>query len=182
MFTTFRPYREDANSSFAQKKQFPSPPRRAPFQITSPSLRVFHGTSSLPKLNKSGVSHTIAVEPDAPINPPDDEHCDSTVRGRDLDDMLEDIQPNVDMPMDQGDITPAGLTYPLYRHQEVALAWMKQMEGDINKGGILADEMGLGKTVSTLALILANQATSRWRVCYSSSSFSLLKPHLLLCS
>ena len=41
---------------------------------------------------------------------------------------------------------------------------MKQMEGDINKGGILADEMGLGKTVSTLALILANQATSRWRV------------------
>ena len=72
---------------------------------------MFHGTSSLPKLNKSGVSHTIAVEPDAPINPPDDEHCDSTVRGRDLDDMLEDIQPNVDMPMDQGDITPAGLTY-----------------------------------------------------------------------
>ena len=169
MFITLWPYREDANGSFAQKKQFPNPPRRVPFQITSPLLRVFHGTSSLPKLETSGVSHTtIAVKPDAATNPPDDKRCDSTVKGSDLDVMLEDIHPNVDVPMDQGDITPAGLKYPLYRHQEVALTWMKQMEGGINKGGILADEMGLGKTVSTLALILANQATSRRRV-FSSS-------------
>jgi SNF2 family DNA or RNA helicase len=38
---------------------------------------------------------------------------------------------------------------------------MKQMEDGTNKGGILADDMGLGKTISTLALMLANQATSR---------------------
>ncbi|KAK8913502.1 putative ATP-dependent helicase C23E6.02 [Metarhizium anisopliae] len=64
---------------------------------------------------------------------------------------------------------------PLYRHQEVPFAWMKQMEGDINKGGILADEMGLGKTVSTLALILANQATSRWRTNLIIGPLSLLR-------
>ncbi|KAI5867457.1 SNF2 family N-terminal domain-containing protein [Durotheca rogersii] len=52
------------------------------------------------------------------------------------------------------DNTPESFRYPLYKHQQVALRWMENMELDENKrGGILADDMGLGKTLSTLALM-----------------------------
>ncbi|KAI2782111.1 SNF2 family N-terminal domain-containing protein [Daldinia loculata] len=55
---------------------------------------------------------------------------------------------------------PAGpldaLRYPLYKHQLIALEWMKKMELDEEKrGGILADDMGLGKTLSTIALMIS---------------------------
>ncbi|KAK7985105.1 hypothetical protein PG988_002727 [Apiospora saccharicola] len=54
-----------------------------------------------------------------------------------------------------GDSTPPALKEPLYKHQQIALRWMKGMEADEHKrGGILADDMGLGKTISTLALIV----------------------------
>ncbi|KAK8008748.1 SNF2 family N-terminal domain-containing protein [Apiospora marii] len=57
-----------------------------------------------------------------------------------------------------GDSTPAALKEPLYKHQQIALKWMKGMEADEHKrGGILADDMGLGKTISSLALIVRDR-------------------------
>ncbi|KAK8104010.1 uncharacterized protein PG998_011043 [Apiospora kogelbergensis] len=53
------------------------------------------------------------------------------------------------------DGTPPALKEPLYKHQQIALKWMKGMEADIHKhGGLLADDMGLGKTISMLALMV----------------------------
>lgn len=57
-----------------------------------------------------------------------------------------------------GDSTPPALKEPLYKHQQIALKWMKGMEADEHKrGGILADDMGLGKTISSLALIVQDR-------------------------
>ncbi|TWU75136.1 hypothetical protein ED733_002905 [Metarhizium rileyi] len=90
-----------------------------------------------------------------------DNDYDSPVTGKELDDLLGNIRPDIDIPEHNRGVGPPGLKNALYRHQEVALTWMKQMEEGTNKGGILADDMGLGKTISTLALMLSNQATSR---------------------
>ncbi|KAK8061273.1 hypothetical protein PG994_007639 [Apiospora phragmitis] len=63
---------------------------------------------------------------------------------------------------DQYDDTPPALKEPLYKHQQIALKWMKGMEADEHKrGGILADDMGLGKTISTLALMVHDRTPSR---------------------
>ncbi|KAF7559828.1 hypothetical protein G7046_g4334 [Stylonectria norvegica] len=86
---------------------------------------------------------------------------DPRVTEEDLDNLLENIRPDMDIPEMNRDGTPAGLRRPLYPHQELALAWMKKMEAGTNKGGILADDMGLGKTISTLALMLSRPATTR---------------------
>ncbi|KAH7310958.1 SNF2 family N-terminal domain-containing protein [Rhexocercosporidium sp. MPI-PUGE-AT-0058] len=67
--------------------------------------------------------------------------------------LLENIQPDVEITPENREGTPEALVYPLYEHQKIALAWMKAMEAGTNKGGILADDMGLGKTISALALI-----------------------------
>ncbi|KAG4430417.1 hypothetical protein IFR05_014107 [Cadophora sp. M221] len=67
--------------------------------------------------------------------------------------LLENIRPDVDLAPEDREGTPEALVYPLYEHQKIALTWMKAMEVGTNKGGILADDMGLGKTISALALI-----------------------------
>lgn len=89
---------------------------------------------------------------------------DPGMTAKELDDLLQNISPDMDIPERNRDGTPAGLKRPLYPHQELALTWMKKMEDGTNKGGILADDMGLGKTISTLALILSRPATSRPKV------------------
>jgi len=104
----------------------------------------------------------------------DDTH-ESPVTGKELDDLLANIRRDVDIPEHNRGVGPPGLKYPLYRHQEVALAWMKQMEEGTNKGGILADDMGLGKTISTLSLMLSNQSKSRPKV--SCVYFTALSRH-----
>lgn len=90
---------------------------------------------------------------------------DPRVTEKELDDLLQNIRPDMDIPESMRGNTPAGLKNSLYHHQEIALTWMKKMEAGTNKGGILADDMGLGKTISTLALMLENQAKSRPKVC-----------------
>ncbi|KAG5969926.1 hypothetical protein E4U58_000917 [Claviceps cyperi] len=85
----------------------------------------------------------------------------SPATGQEIDDLLKNIKPDIDIPEYNREVGPEGLKYPLYRHQGVALAWMKKMEKGTNKGGILADDMGLGKTISTLSLMLSNRAESR---------------------
>ncbi|KAG6263850.1 hypothetical protein E4U48_006496 [Claviceps purpurea] len=90
-----------------------------------------------------------------------DEEDTSPATGQEIDDLLKNIRPDIDIPEYNREVGPEGLKYPLYRHQGVALAWMKKMEAGTNKGGILADDMGLGKTISTLSLMLSNRAESR---------------------
>ncbi|KAI5464047.1 SNF2 family N-terminal domain-containing protein [Mariannaea sp. PMI_226] len=90
-----------------------------------------------------------------------DAYHDPRMSDKELDDLLQNIRPDMDIPERNRDGTPAGLKRPLYPHQELAVAWMKKMEQGTNHGGILADDMGLGKTISTLALLLANPATTR---------------------
>ncbi|UKZ95079.1 uncharacterized protein TrAFT101_009929 [Trichoderma asperellum] len=86
---------------------------------------------------------------------------DPKVTEQELDDLLKNIRPDMDIPEGNRDGTPEGLKNSLYPHQIVALTWMKKMEEGTNKGGILADDMGLGKTISTLALMLSRPAKSR---------------------
>ncbi|KAL7972596.1 SNF2 family N-terminal domain-containing protein [Trichoderma sp. SZMC 28014] len=86
---------------------------------------------------------------------------DPKVTDQELDDLLKNIRPDMEIPEGNRDGTPEGLKNSLYPHQIVALTWMKQMEEGTNKGGILADDMGLGKTISTLALMLSRPANSR---------------------
>jgi SNF2 family DNA or RNA helicase len=88
----------------------------------------------------------------------EDAFHDTRVSEKELDDLLQNIRPDMEIPeIARGD-APEGLKSNLYHHQQLALAWMKKMEEGTNKGGILADDMGLGKTVSTLALMLARRA------------------------
>jgi SNF2 family DNA or RNA helicase len=93
-----------------------------------------------------------------------DAYHDPRMTEKDLDNLLQNIRPDMDIPEMNRDGTPAGLKRPLYPHQELALTWMKKMEQGSNKGGILADDMGLGKTISTLALLLSRPATTRPKV------------------
>ncbi|KAF4460770.1 dna repair rad16 [Fusarium albosuccineum] len=90
-----------------------------------------------------------------------DAYHDPRITEKDLDNLLQNIRPDMDIPERSRDGTPAGLKRPLYPHQELALTWMKKKEEGTNKGGILADDMGLGKTISALALLLARPATTR---------------------
>ncbi|KAI1337130.1 SNF2 family N-terminal domain-containing protein [Xylariaceae sp. FL0016] len=72
--------------------------------------------------------------------------------------LFSNIRPDVDITEEDRNETPKELKCPLYKHQRLALAWMKRMEADDKKkGGILADDMGLGKTISSLALLVSNK-------------------------
>ena len=98
---------------------------------------------------------------------------ESAMTGQELNDLLKNIRPDMDIPHKSHGGGPPGLKYPLYPHQEVALTWMKKMEEGTNKGGILADDMGLGKTISTLALMLSRQSNSRPK---ASNRFCFVAP------
>ncbi|KAK1750232.1 ATP-dependent helicase ULS1 [Echria macrotheca] len=73
--------------------------------------------------------------------------------------LLSNIRPDMEIPLEERGETPEALKYPLYPHQQLALKWMTNMETGTNKGGILADDMGLGKTISSLALMVSRRAT-----------------------
>lgn len=93
----------------------------------------------------------------------DDYVHDPRRTAQEIQDLLENIRPDVEIPKDNREGTPDGLKYALYEHQKLALTWLKQMEEGTNKGGILADDMGLGKTISALALILSRPSADRRR-------------------
>lgn len=75
--------------------------------------------------------------------------------------LLANIRPDEEIPVEDRVGTPESLRYPLYPHQQLALKWMMTCEEKKNKGGILADDMGLGKTISTLSLMVSHQASDR---------------------
>ncbi|KAK4125303.1 hypothetical protein N657DRAFT_362668 [Parathielavia appendiculata] len=73
--------------------------------------------------------------------------------------LLSNIRPDMEIPEEDRGETPEAMKYPLYPHQQLALKWMTTMEEGTNKGGILADDMGLGKTISTLALMVSRRSS-----------------------
>ncbi|KID96249.1 SNF2-related protein, partial [Metarhizium majus ARSEF 297] len=166
------------NSPYSSlRNRFSNPALRNAFQPLPPSRVPFNGVSTPPRNSGSSIANIIGQTsmfdftnaldtfgnplPSRLANVLSDDTHESPVTGKELDDLLANIRPDVDIPEHNRGVGPPGLKYPLYRHQEVALAWMKQMEEGTNKGGILADDMGLGKTISTLSLMLSNQSKSR---------------------
>lgn len=73
--------------------------------------------------------------------------------------LLESLRPDIELSKDGQGGTPKELSFALFEHQKLGLAWMKAMEEGNNKGGILADDMGLGKTVQALSLIVSRPST-----------------------
>lgn len=55
--------------------------------------------------------------------------------------LLENIRPDMEIPPENREGTPAAMVYPLMEHQKVGLTWLKMMEESKTKGGILADDM-----------------------------------------
>ncbi|KAK0671374.1 putative ATP-dependent helicase [Cercophora samala] len=101
-----------------------------------------------------------------PLNPRLANYVDDFVHNpvkteEEIQQLLSNIRPDMEIPEEERGETPAGMKYPLYPHQQLALKWMSDMEIGTNKGGILADDMGLGKTVSTLALMISRPSEDR---------------------
>lgn len=80
---------------------------------------------------------------------------------KELEELLGNIRPDEDIPLEERQDTVEGLNVNIYHHQQLALKWMQAMEDGSNKGGILADDMGLGKTISAIALMVTRRATTR---------------------
>ena len=80
---------------------------------------------------------------------------DPTKTRKEVEELLSNIRPDVEIPEKDREGTPAEMKYPLMMHQRLGLTWMKGMERGSNKGGILADDMGLGKTIQALALMVS---------------------------
>ncbi|MCJ1224733.1 hypothetical protein MMC12_001378 [Toensbergia leucococca] len=88
---------------------------------------------------------------------------DPTRTSAEIKSLLENIRPDEDLPPENREGTPEAMTFPLFEHQKLGLAWMKSMEEGSNKGGILADDMGLGKTVQALALLVSRKSNDPTR-------------------
>ncbi|KAJ3084919.1 hypothetical protein HK102_000513 [Quaeritorhiza haematococci] len=87
-----------------------------------------------------------------------DESCTLMTTQKDLRELLESIPTDEDVEVLA---QPEGLTVNLLRHQLKGLAWLKDRENGINKGGMLADDMGLGKTLQSISLILTNPSEDK---------------------
>lgn len=97
--------------------------------------------------------------PDHLVDYIDDLVYDPRKTDQQIKELLANISPDMEVTEEDREGTPDGLRYPLYKHQQIALKWMRAREVDEKtKGGLLADDMGLGKTISMLALMLSRPA------------------------
>ncbi|KAF2273385.1 uncharacterized protein EI97DRAFT_436036 [Westerdykella ornata] len=80
-----------------------------------------------------------------------------------IQDIINNIQPDVNVPRELRDRTPPQMSCSLMEHQKLALMWLKKAEESPHKGGILADEMGLGKTIEAISLIVARPSRDHIR-------------------
>ncbi|KAI1408219.1 SNF2 family N-terminal domain-containing protein [Hypoxylon sp. FL1857] len=117
----------------------------SPISIRSDSASVDNGTKPAP------------INDDDDFMDIDDDGSPAIVDKNHITNLFSDIQES-NSEEDEKKLAEA-LKYPLYRHQEEAVKWMKVKELDDHKcGGILGDDMGLGKTLSMIALMLSRQA------------------------
>lgn len=143
----------------AQPFALPTQRFSLPTQPQNPLSSIIQRTSQFDFVN--GTDESGDSMPERLTNYIHDLMHDSRVSDKELDDLLKNIRPDMDIPEMNRDGTPEGLKATLYQHQELALTWAKKMEEGSNKGGILADDMGLGKTISMISLMLTRKATSR---------------------
>lgn len=151
-----------------QQPQLPasSALRMSAAPVYRPSSHLGNIINSTSKFLNGGFSHGMdySAMPERLANFLEGAIHDPRVTEKELDELLQNIRPDMEIPNEERGKTVDGLKSSLYHHQELALAWMQKMEEGSNKGGILADDMGLGKTVTTLGLILSRPATSRPKV------------------
>lgn len=126
--------------------------------LPQPALPGFSSLSALTKRVNGYDFNAMVDGMGVPLNPRlanyiDDYVNDPRKNDEEIQQLLSNIRPDMDIPEEARGETPEALKYPLYVHQQLALKWMVDMEEGTNKGGILADDMGLGKTISTLALM-----------------------------
>ncbi|KAL4963090.1 DEAD/DEAH box helicase [Aspergillus stella-maris] len=81
--------------------------------------------------------------------------ADSKQVNEDIKSLLETIRPDADISKEDWENTPDALKFPLMKHQQLGLSWMKSKEESDQKGGILADDMGLGKTIQAISLMVS---------------------------
>ncbi|KAF1825084.1 uncharacterized protein K489DRAFT_352251 [Dissoconium aciculare CBS 342.82] len=83
---------------------------------------------------------------------------DPTKTREEIQQLLENIRPDEEMPAHLRVKTPEAMTVTLHKYQELGLTWLQNCETGTNKGGILADDMGLGKTIQMLSLIVTHRS------------------------
>ena len=86
-------------------------------------------------------------------------YADPAKTEAEIKDLLKHIRPDEELDTADRERTPPQMKFQLMPHQQLGLAWMKQMEEGTNKGGILADDMGLGKTIQALSLIISRPSS-----------------------
>ena len=84
---------------------------------------------------------------------------DPAKTAEEINDLLNNIRPDEDIPDDLLVPTPEAMAVRLHKYQEMGLTWLKAAEESTNMGGILADDMGLGKTIQMLSLIVTRKST-----------------------
>jgi SNF2 family DNA or RNA helicase len=84
---------------------------------------------------------------------------DPAKTAEEINDLLNNIRPDEDIPDHLLVPTPEAMTVRLHKYQELGLTWLKKAEEGTNMGGILADDMGLGKTIQMLSLIVTRKST-----------------------
>ncbi|KAF2150744.1 P-loop containing nucleoside triphosphate hydrolase protein [Myriangium duriaei CBS 260.36] len=70
-----------------------------------------------------------------------------------LKDLMDNIRPDEEIPIDERDVEVESMTVKLKPYQAAGLKWLQNQEEGTNKGSILADDMGLGKTIQAIALM-----------------------------
>jgi SNF2 family DNA or RNA helicase len=83
---------------------------------------------------------------------------DPAKTAEEINDLLNNIRPDEDIPDDLLVPTPEAMAVRLHKYQEMGLTWLKTAEESTNMGGILADDMGLGKTIQMLSLIVTRKS------------------------
>ncbi|KAF4547126.1 SNF2 family N-terminal domain-containing protein 12 [Elsinoe fawcettii] len=83
----------------------------------------------------------------------DPDSADPAELTEDLKNLMDNIRPDEELPVEERDVEVETMTVKLKPYQGAGLTWLQNMEEGTNKGGILADDMGLGKTVQAIALM-----------------------------
>lgn len=189
----YMPPQHAMNQGFQRMGYHSSPVAFQPGAMNRPGYVVngadplrLHPASSLSSIYRAGGLQANELVDYTGLNPNiatyvNDLLADPRKTEEEIGELLSNIRPDMEIPVEERGTTPEALKYPLYPHQILALGWMSKMEEGSNKGGILADDMGLGKTISTLALMVFRKSQDPGhKVCivfFAQTRNTQLTPH-----